>query len=215
MVKLSKGLFIVFDGPEGAGKSTQIQLLQAAFAANNKQVVVAVDPGGTCAGLKICEILKDQNTLNLSPETEALLFAASRAQLINEIIQPALTAGKVVICDRFVSASHAYQGSASGVGDENISWLYDFISGGLWPDLFLIFSLDPEKGLRRKTEKDRIELRPLEFHQAVLLGFKQFAEAHQGSCQFIFAGTRAIDIHKQIIEDINSRFDLTLPAQNI
>ncbi|MCY2927317.1 MAG: dTMP kinase [Planctomycetota bacterium] len=165
------GRFIVIDGPDGAGKSTQIGLLCDYLAAAGAQVVKAVDPGATAVGRKIREILLDHASGPISPMCETMLFMASRAQLMAEIVAPALAAGQVVVCDRFVSSTVAYQGAA-GVDEGVIRAVAEVAIGGRWPDLTII--LDVAVGLTRQRlggRADRIEARGDDYFARVREGF--------------------------------------------
>lgn len=165
------GRFIVIDGPDGAGKSTQIALLCEYLAAGGAEVVRAVDPGATGVGTKIRAILLDHASGPISPMCETMLFMASRAQLMAEIIAPALAGGKVVVCDRFVSSTVAYQGAA-GVDEGVIHRVADVAIGGRWPDVTII--LDVAVSLTRQRlggRADRIEARGDDYFAHVRDGF--------------------------------------------
>ncbi|MEI7835591.1 MAG: dTMP kinase [Planctomycetota bacterium] len=165
------GRFIVIDGPDGAGKSTQIALLCDYLAAAGVEVVRAVDPGATAVGRKIREILLDHASGPISPMCETMLFMASRAQLMAEIVAPALAGGKTVVCDRFVSSTVAYQGAA-GVDEGAILAVADVAIGGHWPDLTIV--LDVAVSLTRQRlggRADRIEARGDEYFARVREGF--------------------------------------------
>ena len=166
----------MIDGPDGAGKSTQIALLCEYLAAGGAAVVPAADPGATTVGQKIREILLDHASGPISPMCETMLFMASRAQLMAEIVAPALAAGKVVVCDRFVSSTVAYQGAA-GVDKAAIRAVAEVAIGGLWPDLTII--LDVAVSLTRRRlggRADRIEARGDDYHARVRDGFLRQAE---------------------------------------
>ena len=165
------GRFVVIDGPDGAGKSTQIALLYDYLSAAGAKVVLAVDPGATAVGRKIREILLDHASGPISPLCETMLFMASRAQLMAEIVAPALAAGQVVVCDRFVSSTVAYQGAA-GVDEGAIRSVADVAIGGRWPDLTII--LDVAVSLTRQRlggRADRIEARGDDYFARVREGF--------------------------------------------
>ena len=170
-VKRLAGRFVVIDGPDGAGKSTQIALLYDYLSAAGAKVVLAVDPGATAVGRKIREILLDHASGPISPLCETMLFMASRAQLMAEIVAPALAAGQVVVCDRFVSSTVAYQGAA-GVDEGAIRAVADVAIGGRWPDLTII--LDVAVSLTRQRlggRADRIEARGDDYFARVREGF--------------------------------------------
>lgn len=140
-----KGLFITLEGPEGAGKSTQIELLNKYFSEQGYEVVQTREPGGTEIGSRIRNILLDSNLDNLEPKTELLLYAASRAQHVNEVIKPALKEGKVIICDRFSDATLAYQGYGRRLDKDLILKLNQMATGGLEPDLTFYWILSLKK----------------------------------------------------------------------
>ena len=174
------GLFIVLDGVEGCGKSTQIRLLADHLRAQGREVVVTVEPGGTPVGQRVRELLLDPQYPEMTPLTEVLLFCASRAQHCDEVIRPALNAGKVVVCDRFASSTIVYQGIAGDVGLAIVRAINAAATGGLEPDLLIVLDLDPAAGMRRKfgdaaASGDRIEEKSLEFHQRVRQGFLDYA----------------------------------------
>lgn len=172
------GSFIVLDGVEGCGKSTQARLLAAALEQQGVQMVLTHEPGGTAIGEAIRELLLDPDN-EMHELTETFLFCAARAQHVLEVIRPALESGHTVICDRFASSTMVYQGLAGGVGVEQVEALNSYATGGLQPDLLIILDLDPLAGLRRKSAEraDRIEMKSMEFHQQVREGFLAYAES--------------------------------------
>jgi len=173
----SRGRLIAFEGVEGAGKSTQVELLRQALEKAGHRVVTTREPGGTTVGERVRAILLDPAS-TLDARAEALLFAAARAQLVEQVIRPALERGEVVLCDRFLDSSLAYQGVARGLGLEPVAAINGFATGGLLPDLVVLLRLDPAEGLaRRRGSRDRIECQDLEFHQKVAQGFLDLAAA--------------------------------------
>jgi dTMP kinase len=168
---MSNGLFISLDGVDGAGKSTQCRLLADWLRAQGRDVVVCHDPGGTDLGQKLREILLNyRGTMSLT--AEAMLFMASRAQLVAEVIRPALAAGQVVICDRFLLANVVYQGHAGGLDPEQLWSVGLFATGGLEPDLTFVLDLPLEVSFaRRKESADRMESRGLDYFARVRAGF--------------------------------------------
>jgi dTMP kinase len=175
------GFFIVFEGPEGAGKTTQIKRLAKRFEEAGTSPVVTREPGGTPAADAIRAVILEPS-LHINPLTEFLLYSASRAQHVDEVIKPALEQGKTVICDRFFGASVAYQGYGRGL---DLDFIYDLskrVAQGIKPDLVLLLDIDPQRGLERiakRGQKDRLELADLEFHRRVRKGFLQQAKDHQ------------------------------------
>ena len=172
--------FIVFEGPEGAGKSTQIKRLESALRDHGIEPVMTREPGGTPASDAIRKVILDPD-LNINPLTEFLLYSASRAQHVDEVIKPALEQNKVVISDRFFGASVAYQGYGRGLELDFIYNLTNRVTQGIQPDLVLLLDLDPQVGLERiaaRGQKDRLELADISFHQKVRQGFLEQAKAN-------------------------------------
>ena len=175
---MPNGFFIVFEGPEGAGKTTQIARLAAQLRAHGVEPVLTREPGGTRAADAIRQVILEP-TLTIGPLTEFLLYSASRAQHVEEVIRPALECGKLVISDRFFGASVAYQGYGRGLELDFVYSLTERVTGGLQPDLVLLLDLDPEVGLKRVAARgfrDRLELADLAFHRRVRAGFLRQAE---------------------------------------
>jgi dTMP kinase len=173
------GLFIAFEGVEGAGKGTQIGRAQTYLQERGHDVLVTREPGGTVTGEKIREVLLDPATGKLDPRAEALLFAASRAQTVAGVIRPALAEGKIVISDRYVDSSLAYQGWARGLGEADILSLNVWATQGLFPDLVILLHVEPERGLLRSTSvPDRMELEGEDFHAKVADAYLKIAEEH-------------------------------------
>jgi len=173
------GFFIAFEGVEGSGKGTQIRLAEEHLRAEGHDVLVTREPGGTEVGERVRELLLDPSTGKLDARTEALLFAASRAQSVHSVIRPALADGKVVICDRYVDSSLAYQGWGRGLGEQDILTLNVWGTQGLFPDLVILLHLEPERGLLRSTEPpDRMEMEGQDFHAKVADAYLRIAEEH-------------------------------------
>ena len=171
------GLFIAFEGVEGAGKGTQITMAEAHLRSLGLDVLVTREPGGTTAGEQIRELLLDPDTGKLDARAEALLFAASRAQTVANVIRPALAEGKVVICDRYVDSSLAYQGWARGLGEPDILSLNVWATQGLFPDMVILLHLEPERGLARSDEPlDRMEREGQQFLAKVADAYLKIAE---------------------------------------
>jgi dTMP kinase len=169
------GRLIAFEGVEGAGKSTQLELLRRRLEGRSREVVVTREPGGTPAGERVRDLLLDPE-VELHPRTEALLFAAARAELVERVIRPALERGAVVLCDRYLDSSLAYQGGARGLGRGPVQEVNRLATGGLLPDLVVLLDLDPADGFRRhRGDRDRIEALDLTFHQQVREAFLNLA----------------------------------------
>ncbi|MFN4250133.1 dTMP kinase [Deinococcus sp.] len=175
----SGGLFISFEGPEGAGKSTQLARLAAGLQAHGRAHTVTREPGGTPLGLRVREVLLDP-ALTIDPLPEFLLYSASRAQLVRHVLRPALERGEVVICDRYADSSLAYQGGGRGLDAALLEQLTREATGGLTPHLTVLLDLDPAVGLERAARRgqpDRLEQADLDFHRRVRQAFLTLAAA--------------------------------------
>ncbi|HAN72462.1 MAG TPA: dTMP kinase [Actinobacteria bacterium] len=170
------GYFIVFEGGEGAGKSTQEARLASALEERGLTVVRTREPGGTPAAEEIRRVVLSPDYAGLDPRAEALLFAAARGEHVARVIRPALERGDVVICDRYLDSSVAYQGFARGLGPRRIRELSLWATGELLPDLTIVLDIDPADGLARFEQRDRLEAEPLEYHQQVRAAFLAMAE---------------------------------------
>jgi len=172
------GLFITFEGGEGCGKSTQSRLLLKKLEQQNVPVVLTHEPGGTALGNELRKTLKRKQGSSISPQAELFLLAASRAQLVAEVIRPALKEGKVVICDRFTHSTMVYQGYGRGLDFTAIKMVNNMATRHLNPDLIILLDISPEQGLARKQSlKDRFELEDLSFHRRVREGYVKMAAA--------------------------------------
>lgn len=201
-------LFITFEGLDGAGKSTQIERLSQRLHKMGKPLVMTREPGGTEIGDHLRALLLDPTQTHLSPETEVLLYAASRAQLLHEVIRPSLSLGKMVICDRYVDASLAYQGAGLGVGVEKVTAVNGFATGQLEPDLTFLFDLPVEVGLlrlqqsRTQTPMDRIERRGDEYFNRVRNEFLRIARDNPHRVIVIDATRSQMDLEQEIWQHI-------------
>ena len=200
MNKLS-GKFIVLDGPDGCGKSTQSKMLTERLKGQGVRVENFRDPGTTAIGEKIREILLNPEHAAMSVRTELLLYMAARAQLWEEKIAPALNAGKCVVMDRWISSTCAYQGYAGGFGAENVLQLGRSCLERLWPDLTILLDVDLKTAAERMDRQlDRMEQKGTEFHKKVREGFLQLAE--QKNVTVIDASTDIEKVHQEVIEAI-------------
>lgn len=170
------GYFVVFEGGEGAGKSTQEALLADALRSRGLTVVQTREPGGTPAGEAIRHVVLSPEFTGLDVRAEALLFAAARGEHADKVIRPALDRGDVVICDRYLDSSVAYQGFARGLGPKKIRDLSLWATQELLPDVTIVLDIDPVEGLSRFEERDRLEAEPMEYHQQVRAAFLAMAE---------------------------------------
>ncbi len=181
-----RGRFITFEGIDGSGKSTQMRLLAERLRAGGHDIFEAVEPGGTAIGRQIRRILLDAANQDLRPAAELLLYFASRAQNVDECIQPALVQGKIVLCDRFTDSTVAYQGHARGLGEETVLALDRISCRGLTPDLTLLIDVDVECGLARArtrnagggTAETRMDDQSIEFHRKVREAYLKLAKRH-------------------------------------
>jgi dTMP kinase len=193
-----RGRLIAFEGVEGAGKSTQLELLRQALEKAGHRVLATREPGGTTAGEQIRSVLLDRGSM-VDPRAEALLFAAARAQLVEQVIRPALERGETVLCDRYLHSSLAYQGVARGLGLEPVAAINAFATGGLLPDLVVLLVVDPAEGLSRvRGERDRIEDQDLAFHQRVERGFRELALADPGRFAVVDAARPAEQVAAEV-----------------
>jgi dTMP kinase len=173
---LARGIFITFEGIEGCGKSTQVEILRRFLIDRGHKVLVTREPGGCSIGEKIRDILLDPGNTGMTPMAELMLYEASRAQHAAELIKPALEAGVVVISDRFYDASTAYQGHARGLGADKVEELNLIATGGLKPDLTIVLDLPASEGLKRLgRDLDRIESEAVDFHENVRNGYIEVA----------------------------------------
>lgn len=173
--KSDRGLFITFEGGEGAGKSTLITRLHEHFA--SLPTIITREPGGTLLGKKVREILLEKQDISLSSRAELLLFLADRAEHVQSVLLPALDTGKIILCDRFTDSTFAYQGAARKIEKKHLQELCDFATDTLKPDLTLYLDVDPETGLKRASGTgDRIEKESLQFHHQVRDGFLSLAK---------------------------------------
>ncbi|MEY8369519.1 dTMP kinase [Anaerovoracaceae bacterium 42-11] len=195
---MKRGLFITLEGPDGSGKSTQIEFLKAYFQERNLPCVFTREPGGTAIGEKLRNIILDKENQEMCDMAEALLYAAARAQHVQQLIRPALEAGKIVVCDRFIDSSIAYQGYGRNLGDV-VRIINELAVDGCMPDVTFLMELSPEIGKSRISEdnQDRLEQEKLEFHDKVYAGYKEIAKFYPSRFVEIDAGRE-----KEIIRDI-------------
>lgn len=169
--------FITLEGAEGAGKSTQSAMIIDYFKSRKLPVMLLREPGGVKISEKIRAVLLDPANKQMSDECETLLYMAARAQMVKEILLPAMQKGTHIICDRFLDSTVAYQGASNGVDPRIIEQIGSFATAGVKPDLTLLFDIDVKKGLSRtNTSKDRIEQRAVEYHQRVRAGYLEIAK---------------------------------------
>ncbi|MEO8328383.1 MAG: dTMP kinase [Candidatus Nanopelagicales bacterium] len=200
----SHGTFIAFEGGEGAGKSTQAALLGDWLTSRAQQVLVTYEPGDTPVGKHLRDILLGLDTEALDPRTEALLYAADRAEHVAAVVRPALERGQFVITDRYIDSSLAYQGAGRELTVEAVAQLSAWATGELVPDLTLVLDIDPQVGLTRfHAPADRLEAEPLAFHQRVRQQFLDLAAAAPERYAVIDAGGTADEVHAAVRERVS------------
>jgi dTMP kinase len=207
-----RGRFITFEGPEGAGKTTQAALLEAALRARGIPTISTREPGGTALGERVRELLLDPASGGAAPAdqlVDALLFNAARRQLVTEVIEPALTAGTTVVCARFADSTRAYQGYGGGVPLDELVRLEVVATGGLMPDRTILLDLPVEAGLRRKAPDDRTRYETafdLSFHQRVRNGFLAMAVAEPTRFVVVDARGDTDDVAARVLRAVEPLF---------
>lgn len=210
-MKDGAGLFITFEGTEGSGKSTHVQLLYNALVQKKIDALLTAEPGGTDVGRAIRQVLLDPAHRGMDPVAELLLYNASRSQLVHKVILPALKKGKVVISDRYSDSTAAYQGAARGLHAGLIETLDAISTGGLKPRLTILLDLDVETGLkrnRRLNKTDRLELETLEFHRRVREGYLRLRDREPGRIRLIDASASKLEVHEMIVKEVLAALDM-------
>lgn len=212
----ARGRFIVFEGGEGSGKSTQIHALQEFLQSKGISSIQTFEPGGTSLGISIRELLLKPTGASMNPRTEALLFAAVRAEHVSEKIIPTLESGTWVLCDRYIDSSLAYQGVARGLGIQRIRALNEWATGGLLPDRSYFLDMDPSDGMARvqqrlnlqgsNSQKDRLESEAIAFHEKVRACYRFLAEAGGDRYRILDAKAPIDEVKSQIERDICEKF---------
>ncbi len=174
------GYFIAFEGGEGVGKSTQEALLAQYLTEVGKTVIRTREPGGTPAAEQIRNTVLSREHEGMNPQSEALLFAAARGDHVARVIRPAIASGQVVICDRYIDSSIAYQGFARALGVDRVRDLSMWATGGLLPDLTIVLTLDPEVSMKRVINPDRLESEPMQYHRDVAAAFLEIVAQDPG-----------------------------------
>ena len=203
-------MFITLEGPEGSGKTTAVEAAVKKLQEMGYEIVRTREPGGTPIAEQIRNVILDKNNTAMDGRTEALLYAASRRQHLVEKVWPALKEGKIVICDRYLDSSLAYQGGARGLGVENILNVNLFATENTWPDLTLLFDIKPEIGLARinanaNREVNRLDLEKIEFHNKVRQTFLDLAARYPERFVIIDASQSREEVAKATMEAILSR----------
>ena len=203
-------MFITLEGPEGSGKTTAVKAAVARLQELGYEIVQTREPGGTPISEQIRNVILDKNNTMMDPRTEALLYAASRRQHLAEKVWPAIKEGKIVICDRYLDSSLAYQGGARGLGVDNILNINLFATEGTYPDLTLLFDLDPQIGLDRiasnsNREVNRLDLEKLEFHNKVRNTFLELSKRYPDRYVVIDASKTQEEVAKDTMDAILAR----------
>jgi len=202
MADTPRGRFIVIEGPEGAGKSSQARRLRAALEASGRKVILTHEPGGTATGEAARQVLLDGRYHEMTPLTELFLVCASRAQHVAEVIRPALAEGAVVVCDRFSPSTIVYQCHAGSVPMETVVVCDNAARQGLLPDLTIILDVPAEDGLARGlsgAQGDRIESKEMRFHERVRQGYLKYAETAEEACVVVPAGASEDEAAEQVL----------------
>lgn len=203
-------LFITLEGPEGSGKTSAINKVKEILESEGHQIVMTREPGGTNISEQIREVILNKENTSMDPRTEALLYAASRRQHLVEKIWPSVKEGKIVICDRYLDSSLAYQGFARNLGFEDILRINMYATENTFPDLTLLFDLDPEIGLGRinadkNREVNRLDLEKLSFHKAVREGYLKLAKMYPERFVIIDASKSKEEVVAQTLKAIEER----------
>ena len=201
-VRTDSGLFVCFEGGEGAGKSTQSRLLAEWARAEGHAVTSTRQPGGTPVGSELRRIVLDPATGDLSPRTEALVYAADKAEHVDAVVRPALARGEVVITDRYVDSALAYQGGGRALSITDVEPVMRWATGGLRPHLTVLLDLEPQAGLGRFAERDRIEAEGLDFHQRVRSAFLDLAAADADHYLVLDARASVEELHAAITDRV-------------
>jgi dTMP kinase len=203
---LAKGKFIVLEGPEGSGKTTQVARLALRLGEESCVVRVVREPGGTAIGEQIRKVLLDKENGKMTVGTELLLYMACRAQLVHEVIRPALDEGLIVLADRFLTSSIVYQGIAGGMGAEEIEQLYRATCGDVAPDLVVVLDVSAEVGLLRLQRSfDRMESKPVAFHRRVRKGYLAVAKSDPGRHAVVDASKDVNEVAEAVWQEVKRR----------
>lgn len=207
---MSKGLFVTFEGGEGCGKTTLIKALSEELKKNNIDFLVTREPGGSLIAEQIRNVILDKKNTMMDPKTEALLYAASRRQHLVEIVIPALREGKVVLSDRYIDSSLAYQGYARGIGIDQVYSINQFAISETMPDITFFLDLKPEEGLKRialhrSDEVNRLDLEKLSFHQKVYEAYQMLLKKYPERIYRIDASLSVEEEVRQVKEKLLER----------
>lgn len=196
------GLFIVFEGGDGVGKSTQVDRLVSWLAEQGRGHVVTRQPGGTAVGAELRQLVLHHRDSDISPRAEALIYAADKAQHVDEVIRPALARGDVVVSDRYVDSMIAYQGAGRDLAVQDVTWLTDWATGGLRPDLTIVLDAEPADAVAAIADKDRLEGAGEDFHQRARRHFLLLASQDPGRYLVLDARRSRDELSAEITERI-------------
>src|SRR4051794_17036203 len=196
-----RSMLVTFEGIDRSGKTSQARMLANALGAD---ALLVREPGGTPAAERIRELVKDPE-VELSPIAETLLFGAARAELVEQVVRPALAEGRIVICDRYIDSTVAYQGGARGLGIERVERLNDWVAGGLWPDVTFLLELPPAAAGERRGEEDRFEREGEGLQRAVAAAYEELAERHADRYVRVDASRSKNEVHEQVLAELEAR----------
>ena len=201
-------MFITFEGCEGVGKSRQIHLLEEYLQKINKKYYLTREPGGTPVSEQIRKVILDGKNVSMTDECEALLYASARVQLLKEVVKPKLDAGELVLCDRYIDSSLAYQGYARGLGVEFVEKINDYAIKNFMPDYTIFLNLPPEQAFKRKggvDKNDRLELSGMDFHNKVYNGYVELSKKYASRFIVIDASGTKEQTHAKIISALTEK----------
>lgn len=203
-----RGKFITFEGCEGVGKSTQVRLLKEYLEASNQEALFIREPGGNTISEKIRDIILDPANSEMTSLCEAMLYSSARSQLIEQVIAPALESGTLLVCDRFIDSTIAYQGVARGLGIDKIKTLNELVCGDYMPDLTIFLDLPPSEAFKRKggcDKSDRMELESIDFHDSVYSGYLEACKLYPNRIVRISPRGSKFDTNCAIIRTLQAR----------
>ncbi len=207
-------MFITFEGPDGGGKTTQVAMTVATLKARGHNVLLTREPGGTAIGDQIRHVLHDMKNQAMHPRTELLMYSASRAQIVEEVIRPHLKSGGLVICDRFFDSTYAYQGYGHGLDLNQLKMITEFATGGLKPDLTILLDIAPEDSLQRRLsaldkggEWNRLDAMALDFHKRVRDGYHTLVSAEPHRWQVVNAAQTVEQVQADILAVLEKRLN--------
>lgn len=207
---MKRNLFVTFEGPEGAGKTTVLEKIVEQLQQQEFDVLKTREPGGVDIAEKIRDIILNPAHTKMNERTEALLYAAARSQHFYEVVEPAIQKGKLVLCDRFIDSSLAYQGYARGIGMDEVLTINEFAIGKRFPDLTILFDVEPAIGLARihahsEREVNRLDVESLSFHEKVREGYHEAVKRYPNRIKIVDASNSIEDVTKEVWDILISR----------